>query len=163
MTVFVGASLTTSYTAAELTAGATSGKVPGLGDVYVDSDGKKYKFVLYDTGAGAVAAVAGNFCYVYAPGGTSAGATTTVTSDLSDSAGVGAGVLMSTPGDGEYGWIQTWGSATLTTALTAGADGNALTPVGSTDGTLDVSALVTDHICAVAVDASAKIVFVTCP
>ena len=51
----------------------------------------------------------------------------------------------------------------LTTALTAGADGNALTPVGSTDGTLDVSAAVTDHIAAIAVDASAKIVFVTCP
>jgi hypothetical protein len=76
---------------------------------------------------------------------------------------VGAGVLLSAPGDGEYCWIQTRGPATLTTALTAGADGNALTPVGSTDGTLDVSAAVTDHICAIAIDASAKIVMVTCP
>lgn len=128
-----------------------------------EHDGKTYKYVQYETGAGAVAAVAGNFCYYYAAGGTSAGDLTKVTSDLSDSAGVGAGVLQAVIGDGEYGWIQTWGPATLTTALTAGADGNALTPVGATDGTLDVSALVTDHIAAIAVDASAKIVFVTCP
>ena len=58
---------------------------------------------------------------------------------------------------------QTKGVATLTTALTAGADGNALTAVGAGDGTLDVSALVTDFICAVAIDASAKIVMLTCP
>ncbi len=162
MTAFVGADLTQTYTSADLT-GANSGKVPGVGDIYVDHTGKRYKFVQYDTGAGSVAAVAGNFSYYYAPSGTSAGATTVVTSDLSDSAGVGAGMLMSTPADGEYCWIQTRGPATLNTALTAGADGNALTPVGSTDGTLDVSALVTDHIAAVAVDASAKIVFITCP
>ena len=76
---------------------------------------------------------------------------------------VTAGVLMSAPADGEYCWIQTHGPATLNTALTAGADGNALTAVGATDGTLDVSAAVTDHIAAIAVDASAKIVFLTCP
>lgn len=162
MTAFIGADLTQTYTSADLT-GANSGKVPGVGDIYVDHNGKRYKFVQYDTGAGSVAAVASNFCYYYAPSGASAGATTVVTSDLSDSAGVGAGMLMSAPADGEYCWIQTWGPATLNTALTAGADGNALTPVGSTDGTLDVSALVTDHIAAVAVDASAKIVFITCP
>lgn len=162
MTAFVGASLTESYTSAQMT-GSEAGKVPGVGDRYVDNTGKIYRFVQYDTGAGAVAAVAGNMAYYYAPGGASAGATTVVTSDLSDSAGVGAGALMSTPGDGDYCWIQTGGNATLTTALTAGADGNALTAVGSTDGTLDVSALVTDHICAIAVDASAKIVFLTCP
>lgn len=162
MTGFIGASLTATYTASDLT-GAESGKVPGVGDRYVDNAGKEYRFVQYDTGAGSVAAVAGNFAYYYAPSGASAGATTVVTSDLSDSANVGAGVLMAAPGDGEYCWIQTRGAATLNTALTAGADGNALTPVGSTDGTLDVSALVTDHIAAIAVDASAKIVFVTCP
>jgi type 1 fimbria pilin len=83
--------------------------------------------------------------------------------DLSDSAGVGAGVFQAVIADQGYGWIQTAGVATLTTALTAGADGNALTPVGSTDGTVDVSALVTDHICAIAIDASAKIVMLTCP
>lgn len=162
MTAFVGADLTATYTSADLT-GANSGKAPGIGDIYVDHTGKRYKFVLHNSGAGPVAAVAGNMTYYYAPGGVSAGALTTVTSDLSDSANVGAGMLMSAPATGEYCWIQTGGSATLTTALTAGADGNALTAAGATDGTLDVSAAVTDFICAVAVDASAKIVFLTCP
>jgi hypothetical protein len=139
-------------------------KVGTLGMVVTPSGTfKKYKYVQYDTASGAVAAVAGNFAYYYAPGGVSAGSTTKVTSDLSDSAGVGAGVLQAVIPDEGYGWIQITGVATLTTALTAGADGNALTPVGATDGTLDVSALVTDHLCAIAVDASAKIVLLTCP
>lgn len=156
----VGANLSNSYTAAEL---VSSGVGWGVGDRYTTHDGKVYKFVQYDTGAGPVAAVVGNVAYYYAPGGASAGATTVVTSDLSDSAGVGAGVLQSTPGDGDYCWIQIRGPATLTTALTAGADGNALTAVGATDGTLDVSAAVTDHVCAIAVDATAKIVMCMFP
>lgn len=160
MSILVGANLTKTYTAAEL---ATEGSAPAWGDVYHAKDGKRYKFVKFDNGAGNVASVAGNFAYVLAVSGASAGEYKTVTMDLSDSAGVGAGVFQAVIADGSYGWIQTWGVATLTTALTAGADGNALTPVGSTDGTLDVSALVTDHICAIALDASAKIVFVTCP
>lgn len=134
-----------------------------VGQIGADRDGKFYKYIQYDSGAGPVAAVAGNFAYYYAPAGASAGSSTVVTSDLSDSAGAGAGVLQSVLADGEYGWILIKGRATLTTALTAGADGNALTPVGATDGTLDVSALVSDHICAVAIDASAKIVQVDCP
>jgi hypothetical protein len=138
---------------------------PGLGDVYFGPDGKVYKFVLYNTGVGPVAAVAGNACYYYAPSGVSAGATTTVTSDLSDSAGLGAGILQSAPSStvGLYCWIQTQGPATITPALTAGADGNALTAVGATDGTLDVSALVTDAVVAFAVDASAKIIMCRFP
>jgi hypothetical protein len=155
----IGANLTQTYTAAQLLLGSA----PGLGDHYEDKDGKIYKFVLYDTGAGSVAAVASQVAYYYAPSGVSAGSTTTVTSDLSDSAGLGAGVLMAAPGDGEYGWVQIKGKATLALALTAGADGNALTPVGSTDGTLDVSALVTDAVCAYAVDASAKIIMCDFP
>lgn len=125
-----------------------------LGTIYQNpATGKKYKYVQYDTGAGAVAAVAGNVAYYYLAGGT---ATFKVTSDLSDSVNVGAGVLTSAPTDGQYCWVQITGAATLNTALTAGSDGNALTPVGSTDGTLDVSAAVTDHICAIADDISAK-------
>lgn len=145
----IGASLTETWTAAEL---AQSGKGHGLGDHFVDGDGKKYKFVQYDTGAGSVAAVAGQVAYYYLADGYS---TNIVTSDLSDSVNIGAGVLQSAPADGEYCWIQITGAATLSIALTAGVDGNALTPVGATDGTLDVSALVTDHICAIADDASA--------
>lgn len=126
-------------------------------------DGKLYKYVQYETAAGSVAAVAGNICYYYAPSGASAGATTVVTSDLSDSAGLGAGVLQAVITDGAYGWIQIRGAATITPALTAGADGNALTAVGATDGTLDVSALVTDAVVAYAVDASAKIIMCAFP
>ena len=162
MTAYIGATLNATYSASQLS-GAEAGKAPGIGDRYVAHDGKEYKFVQYNSGAGAVAAVSGNFAYYYAPSGASAGAITVVTSDLSDSATVGAGVLQSAPATGEYCWIQTRGPATLTTALTAGDDGNALTAVGATDGTIDVSALVTVHVCAIAVDASAKIVFVTCP
>ena len=156
MGIQIGAKINETYT-------ALGENTPGLGDVYFGPDGKVYKFVIYDTGSGSVAAGAGNVCYYYAPGGTSAGATTTVTSDLSDSAEVGAGVLQSAPADGEYCWIQTKGPATLTTALTAGADGDPLTPTGSTDGTLDVVALATDPVCAIAIDASAKIVMCDFP
>lgn len=124
---------------------------------------KRFKYVQYDTGAGSVAAVSGNVCYVYAVSGASAGQVHVVTSDLSDSAEIGAGVLQSAPTDGQYCWIQVRGQATLTTALTAGADGDPLTPTGSTDGTLDVTTASTDHICAVAVDASAKIVLCLFP
>ena len=154
MSTFVGANLTETYT-------ALGHNTPSLGDIFAGDDGKRYRFVLFDNGAGNVAAVANNFAYVLAVSGASAGQTTTVTSDLSDSAGVGAGMFMSAPADGEYCWVQIAGYATLNTALTAGADGNALTPVGATDGTLDVSALVTDHVCAIAIDASAKIVLLT--
>lgn len=153
MAIGIGADLSATY------ADLTEGNTPAVGTVYQGIDGKRYRFVLFNNGAGDVAAVAGNFAYVYAPSGTSAGATTTVTSDLSDSAGVGAGVFQSVPADGEYCWVQISGFATLTTALSAGADGDALTPTGATDGTLDLAvAGETDHICAHAVDATAKIV-----
>ncbi len=134
-----------------------------LGTIGQLKSGKKYKYVQYNSGAGSVAAVAGNVAYYYAVSGASAGQIDIVTSDLSDSAGLGAGVLQAVIATTGYGWIQITGPATLTTALTAGADGNALTAVGSTDGTLDVSALVTDSICAYAVDASAKIVMCAFP
>lgn len=162
MTAFVGADLSATYTAAQLT-GSESHKVPGIGDIYVSHDNKTYRFVRYLGGAGSVAAVANNFTYIYAPSGVSTGVFTDVTSDLSDSAEIGAGMLLAAPASGEYCWIQTKGLATLNTALTAGADGDPLCATGSTDGTLDVSAAVTDVICAYAVDASAKIVVINCP
>ena len=152
----IGANLTKTYTSDQLNEGAA----PGLGDHYEDKDGKVYKFVLFNNGTGSVASVAGNFAYYYQAGGAQ---DNTVTMDLSDSVNIGAGVFQAVIADGSYGWIQISGRATLTTALTAGADGNALTPVGATDGTLDVSALVTDHICAIADDISAKEVLLCCP
>ena len=146
----IGANITATYSSTTL---PTSGAGFGLGDKWTSQDGKVYKFVKYDTGAGSVAAVAGQVAYYYAAGGYN---DHVVTSDLSDSVNVGAGVLQSAPADGEYCWIQIRGAATLSISLTAGSDGNALTPVGSTDGTLDVSAAVTDHVCAIADDISEK-------
>ncbi len=123
----------------------TSSKdLEGVGTIRWE-DNKCYKWVRYQNGAGNVAAAAGRVCYYRGAGGAAAG---NVTSDLSDSLQIGAGVLQAAIPDGEYGWIQIKGPATLSIGLTAGANGNALTPVGATDGTLDVSALVTDPICA---------------
>jgi hypothetical protein len=121
---------------------------------------KTYKYVQYNSGAGTIAAVAGRVASYYAPGGVSAGSDTVVTMDGSDTANLGAGVLQAVIATGGYGWIQIRGKATLSVALTAGADGNALTRVGAgaDDGSLDVSALVSDAIVAFAVDASASIV-----
>lgn len=157
MAFLIGVDLSETYTATTL---AERGIAVGT---VTEHDGKKYKLYKFNNGAGNVAAVSGNFAYIYAVSGASAGETTEVTMDLTDTQGIGAGVFQSVPADGEYCWLQVTGVATLTTALTAGADGNALTPVGSTDGTLDVSALVTDSICATAIDASAKIVMLHCP
>lgn len=154
-----GANITENYTATQL---ANDGNTPAVGTVLWVQN-RAYKFVQYNSGAGSVAAVAGNVAYYFAPGGASAGATTVVTSDLSDSANLGAGVLMSAIPNGSFGWIQIKGPATITTALTAGGDGNALTAVGATDGTLDVSALVTDSVVAYAIDASARIIMCDFP
>ena len=141
-----------------ITASATASSIPdfALGTIgaNVTSDGiKVYKYIQYDTGSGSVAAVANQVAYYYTLDGYK---NHSVTSDLSDSVEIGAGVLQSAPGDGEYGWIQIKGPATLNLALTAGADGDPLTPTGSSDGTLDVSAAVTDNVCAIAGDISDK-------
>ena len=129
-----------------------------LGQKGMDASGNTFKYIQYDTGAGSVAAVSGQVAYYYAPSGASAGAVNVVTSDLSDSNEVGAGVLQSAPTDGQYAWIQIGGTATLSIALTAGADGDPLTPTGAGDGTLDVTAAATSPVCAFAIDASAKII-----
>ena len=119
----------------------------------VGSPTKLYKYVQYDTGSAGAAAVAGEVAYYYTLDGYK---NNQVTSDLSDSVEIGAGVLQAVMTDGQFGWIQISGPATLTIALTAGADGDPLTPTGSADGTLDVSADVTDSVCAFAGDISDK-------
>lgn len=155
MSILLGANLTATYAA------LSEGNTPALGAIaWVQR--KAYKLVQYNSGAGPVAAVAGNVCYYYAPSGVSAGSSTVVTSDASDSAALGAGVLQSAPATGEYCWIQIKGVATITPALTSGGDGNALT-VGAGDGTLKVAAVVTDSVVAYAVDASAKIIMCDFP
>ena len=126
----------------------------------VGSPTKLYKYVQYDTGSAGAAAVAGEVAYYYTLDGYKLNQ---VTSDLSDSVEIGAGVLQAVMTDGQFGWIQISGPATLTIALTAGADGDPLTPTGSADGTLDVSADVTDNVCAIAGDISDKEIICTFP
>lgn len=156
MSAVLGANLTQVYTA------LTEGNTPSLGTI-VTVGNKKYKFIEYKEGAAATDGVAGEVAYYYGPSGTSAGSTTRVTSDLSDSISVGAGVLQAAMSDGEYGWVQVSGPATLSIALSGGGDGAALTPVGASDGTLDVTATLTDPICAFAIDADAKIIMCAFP
>lgn len=132
----------------------------GVGAIRFEGN-KVYKWVKFNNGAGNIASVVGDFAYYYLAGGLQ---DDEVTMDLSDSVNIGAGVFQAIIADLSFGWIQIMGKAVLTTAPAAGADGNALTPVGAvTDGRLDVSALVTDHICAIADDITAKEVVLTCP
>jgi hypothetical protein len=129
------------------------------GDIFPEGPQKLYKYIQYEAGAAAVAGVAGEVAY-YAKVAVGDATATIVTSDLTDSDEVGAGVLQAALADGEFGWVQVCGPATLSIALAAGADGDPLTPTGATDGTLDVNiatAANTD-ICARAMDADAKII-----
>ena len=119
----------------------------------VGSPTKLYKYVQYDTGSAGAAAVAGEACYYYTLDGYKLNQ---VTSDLSDSVEIGAGILQAVMTDGQFGWIQIKGAATMTIALTAGADGDPLTATGAADGTLDVSAAATDINVAIAGDISDK-------
>lgn len=121
-----------------------------LGDIRWEGN-KCYKYIQYKEGTAAVDGVAGEVAYYYTLDGHK---NNQVSSDLSDSIEIGAGVLQAALSDNEYGWVQIKGPATLTIALTAGADGDPLTPTGSTDGTLDVTTDVTDHVCAYAGDIS---------
>ncbi|MDG4908428.1 hypothetical protein P9228_18545 [Mesorhizobium sp. WSM4898] len=162
MTSFVGIDVTKTYTTAQLT-GTESGKAPKVGDLYESYDNKTYRFVKYNQGAGAIAAVANNVVGFYAPGGVSTGVYNEVTSDVSDTAGLGAGVLAGAPGNGEYGWIQVSGPATLNTALVSGASGQPLVLSSTTDGTLKVAGALTDSVVAYAILAASKIVMCSFP
>jgi len=143
----LGLDITATDTVAEFKLGTV------FKDIGTNGPEKCYRYVQFNSGAGSVAAVAGNVAGYYLMTGY---ADNIATSDATDIVGIGAGVFQSAPTTGQYCWLQITGPATLTTALTAGADGNALTVVGAGDGTLDVSALVSDAVCAYASDASAK-------
>ena len=147
MGYIVGMDVSSVHTSPKFTLGSV-GIVAASGT----TSAKKYKYVQYKEATAATDGVSGEVAAYYQAGGFQ---DNVVTSDYSDSVNVGAGVLQANMSDDEYGWIQISGPATLTINLTAGSDGNALTVVGAGDGTLDVSAAVTDHICAIADDASA--------
>jgi hypothetical protein len=122
------------------------------GDIGANGPQKTYKYVNFFVNSGGNG-VAGQVAYYSVNNGYEQSA---VTSDVSVSSTVGAGVLQAAMASATYGWVQIKGPATLSIALTAGADGNALTAPGATDGTLDVASAVTDAICAYAADVSAK-------
>ena len=128
--------------------------IPGQLGVVTDSNGTKiYKYLKYDDASAAVDGVAGEVAYYYTLDGYK---NHVCSSDLSDSVEIGAGVIQANIATETYGWFQIKGAATLTIALTAGADGDPLTPTGSADGTLDVSSAATDNVCAIAGDISDK-------
>ena len=128
--------------------------VPGSLGAVTDSTGTKiYKYLKYDDGTAAVDGVAGEVAYYYTLDGYK---NHVCSSDLSDSVEIGAGVIQANIATETYGWFQIKGAATLTIALTAGADGDPLTPTGAADGTLDVSSAATDNVCAIAGDISDK-------
>jgi hypothetical protein len=128
--------------------------IPGQLGVVTDSNGTKiYKYLKYDDGTAAVDGVAGEVAYYYTLDGYK---NHVCTSDLSDSVEIGAGVIQANIATETYGWFQIKGHALLTIALTAGADGDPLTPTGAGDGTLDVSSAATDNVCAIAGDISDK-------
>jgi hypothetical protein len=128
--------------------------IPGQLGVVTGSSGTKiYKYLKYDDASAAVDGVAGEVAYYHTLDGYK---NHTCTSDLSDSVEIGAGVIQANIATETFGWFQIKGAATLTIALTAGADGDPLTPTGSADGTLDVSSAATDNVCAIAGDISDK-------
>ena len=128
--------------------------VPGSLGAVTDSDGTKlYKYLKYDDASAGVSGVLGEVAYYHTLDGYKLH---TCTSDLSDSIEIGAGVIQATIATETYGWFQIKGAATLSIALTAGADGDPLTPTGAGDGTLDVSSAATDNVCAIAGDISDK-------
>ena len=143
---------------------AAEGAKERLGVIRWDNN-KAYKYVQYNPGAGAIAAVAGRACGYYAAGAVSTGQGTVVSMDGSDcNALVCAGVLVGIIPNLGYGWIQIKGQATLTVALTSGGDGQSLCFNSGVDtGTLLVGAAVTNPLGLVhANDASASIVDLNC-
>lgn len=133
-----------------------------LGTIFRNYDNKVYKYVLYAEGTGALDLAAGDVVYYVDDSGYGAN---TVTADASDSTGaeIGAGVAVAAvTADASYFWVQIKGAATLAVALGGSAgDGHPLTATGAADKALTKAAEADTaatyvHVCAIAVDASAK-------
>ena len=133
-----------------------------LGSIGQTYDGKVYKYVKYVEGTGALDLVAGDVVYYVDDSGYGS---STVTADVSDSSGaeIGAGVAQATVTDtNSYIWVQIRGAATLAVALGGSAgDGDPLTAVSAADKALTKAAEADStatyvHVCATAVDATAK-------
>ncbi len=131
----------------------------GVGAIRFEGN-KVYKWVKYNNGSGDVASIAGDCAYYYGVAGdavTGGYENSVVTMDRTDGFGVGAGVFQAIIADGEFGWLQIRGPATLTQALTSGSDGGALTEVGAgADGALESVGADVEAMVAIATDISAK-------
>ena len=156
MTVLVGAEVTRVFTSDEMEEGLTT----GLGNIVCLPGGKEYKLVLYDEGTGALDLAAGDLVVYTDVTGYD---TSTVTADVSDVAGtlIPAGIVAATTvdTDGTYFYIQISGPATANQTLGGSAGDGAPLQAGA-DKTLTLAAEAgsgaPDHVCAYAVDASAK-------
>lgn len=130
----------------------------GVGTIRREGN-KTYKFIKFNNGTVNTEGLAGHFVVYFTDVGYD---NSEVTFDNSDGS-VGAGVLVAALQDGNFGWIQIGGQVILLISLDGGADGDAATLVAATDGTLTLSALVTDQHCGVINDVTAKKVVLTCP
>ncbi len=121
-----------------------------------------FKWIKYNKGGDSVAAVANNMVVYHGDDAVVLDSAAEVTMDYSSGDSLVAGKLMAVIADASFGWIQIKGIAILTTALDSGADGDPLI-VGTTDGALAVAAAVTDAVCALGMDVTAKEVLLDCP
>lgn len=116
-----------------------------------------YKYVQF---SGTTTVAAGDFCsyviYASDPGLNIVDKATAL---------IGAGLAMAAVASGtvQYGWIQIKGLGTLASAFGSGANGNAVTVIGASNGTLVVAAAVTNHIVGQIHDVTAKQVVLDCP
>lgn len=127
------------------------------GDIRWENN-KCYKCVIFDNGTGSVAAVVGKACYYVAATGHNEH---TVTMDVTDSGGLGAGIFLSIPADAERCWIQIKGPATGVSGLlnAAANDGLAITAVdAAADGELTVCNADSEPIVGSVVDESLFII-----
>ena len=118
---------------------------------------KVYRYLEYTAGSTGVAAADGVIV------GYLAADRTKVTADVStcDATPIPAGMLVSAPAEGQFCWVQVKGPATVSQAIASGSNG---CPCKfSTDGALSIQTAVTLNNAAVASNASAKTVILTCP
>ena len=137
------------------------------GTQFTSFDGKRYKYLKYNDGTANLALAVGDMAFYVDDTGYEAN---TVETDNSDASGqpIGAGAACVAATDGQYLWFQTYGICTLSTSLGGSAgDGDPLTVKGASDEALTKAAEadstgVYKDVCATAIDASDKLVFLKC-
>jgi hypothetical protein len=125
--MFVGASITEKWTAAQL----EQGKGAGIGDRYIDNAGREYVFVVFGTGGATASFLVSIDMATH---------TAVMTSNTASLRGQLVGVYA---GDtaaliGEYGWVQIYGPASIQVSASCAA--NALITTTTTAGELDDAA-----------------------